>query len=64
MTNLKRIRIERGMTQAELAVKAGINPRTLQDYEQAQKPINTAAAMTVYKLAKALNVEIEKLLEI
>ena len=63
MTNLKRIRIERGMTQAELAAKAGINLRTLQDYEQAQKPINTAAAMTVYKLAKALSVNIEEVFE-
>lgn len=51
------------MTQAELAAKAGINLRTLQDYEQSQKPINTAAAMTVYKLAKALNVNIEEIFE-
>ena len=63
MTNLKRIRIERGLTQAALASLTGINLRTLQDYEQGAKPINTAAAMTGYSLAKALNVPIEDLFE-
>ena len=64
MTKLKIWRENADMTQLELAGKSGISLRTLQDYEQGAKPINKAAAITVYKLAKALNVDIEKLLEI
>lgn len=64
MTNLKRIRRESGLTQAGLAEKADVNVRMIQYYEQGRKSINTAEAMTVYKLAKALDCTIEELLEL
>lgn len=64
MTNLKRIRKESGLTQAGLAEKAGVNLRMIQHYEQGQKPINSAEALTVYKLAVALNCTVEELLEL
>lgn len=63
MTNLKRIRTDAGLTQSELADKADISLRTLQDYEQGRKPINQAAALTVYRLATTLNCKVEDILE-
>lgn len=63
MTNLKRIRTAQKITQAALADRSGVNLRVLQNYEQGQKPINRAAADTVFRLAKALNVNMEDLLE-
>lgn len=64
MTNLKRIRIDSGITQAALAERSGVSLRTLQDYEQGRKPINGAAALTVYRLAQAIGVTVEDLLEL
>ena len=63
VTNLKQIRKASGLTQAALAEKAGISLRTLQDYEQGQKPINQAAVITVFRIASALNCKIEDLIE-
>ena len=64
MTNLKRIRTERDITQAALSERSGVSLRTLQDYEQGRKPINGAAALTVLRIAKELNVTVEDLLEL
>lgn len=64
MTNLKRIRTAAGITQAALAESSGISLRTLQDYEQGRKNINGAAALTVFRLAQMLNVDVEDLLEL
>lgn len=64
MTNLKRIRKESKITQAKLSELSGVNLRMIQDYEQGRKPINGAAAATVHRLATALGVTVEDLLEI
>lgn len=64
MTNLKKQRQTAGMTQAQVAEAAGISIRTLQDFEQGRHPINKAAAITVYKLASALQCDIVQILEI
>ena len=63
-TNLKRIRLDAGLSQGVLAEIAGIPVRTIQQYEQNQKNINAAKAETVIKLAKALNCDAEDLMEI
>ena len=63
MTNLKQYREMRKLSQRELAEKAGINLRTLQDYEQGRKPINQAAAITVYKLSEVLECAVWEILE-
>ena len=63
MTNLKRIRIESGLTQAKLAEKAGLKLTAIRDYEQNHKPINNAAAISVYKLSVVLGCKVEDLLE-
>lgn len=64
MTNLKRIRKERKIKQTELSERSGVNLRTLQDYEQGQKPINGASALTVYKIAEALECSVGDILEL
>lgn len=52
---LKEIRKKQGLTQAELARKSGLNPRTLQDYEQGSKDLNSARLETILRLCVALN---------
>lgn len=64
MTNLKTIRTEKKLTQAKLSELSSVNLRTLQDYEQGRKDINKAEAMTVFKLAQALDCNVSDLLEI
>lgn len=64
MTNLKRIRTADGITQSKLSELSGVSLRTLQDYEQGRKSINQAAAITVYRIAEALGVDVEDLLEL
>ena len=62
-TNLKRLRLAYGCTQAELAQKANVSLRSIQMYEQRKKDINKASAETLYRLAKALGCEMEDLIE-
>ncbi len=60
---LKEMREKRGMTQAELADRAGLKLGTYRMYEQGVKDINKAAAITVYKIAQVLRCAVEDLLE-
>lgn len=62
-TNLSYYREKVGLSQHQLAEKSGVNVRMIQFYEQKNKDINKASALTVYHLANALNVTVEKLLE-
>lgn len=50
-------------TQKKLSEESGVNIRMIQHYEQGVKDINKAQAITVYKLAQALNCTVEDLLE-
>lgn len=60
---LQEARERAGMTQLELAEKAGIKIQAVQHYEQGYRDINKAAALTVFKLAKALHTDVGDLLE-
>ena len=62
-TNLKKIRQDNGLSQSELAKKAGVELRSIQMYEQRRNDINKAQGETLYKLANALGCNIEDLLE-
>ena len=62
MSNLKRIRNEKNITQKELSEFSGVNIQMIQKYEQGIKDINKAQAETLYKLAQALECTIEDLL--
>lgn len=63
MTKLKSKRVEAGMSQSQLAEKAGLNVRTLQHYEQASKPFDHARIDTIMKVCIALGCKIEDILE-
>ncbi len=64
MTNLQRIRKERGLTQKQLAEKSGVSLKMIQKYETGAKNINHARALTVFRLAYALNAVEINLLEL
>jgi len=63
MSNLKRIREERNITQAQLSEKSGVNVRMIQHYEQGVKDINKARATTILKLSDALECKFGDILE-
>ena len=62
-TNLKRLRLRCGLTQAELANRSGVQLRSIQMYEQRNKNINKACADTLYRLARTLGCTMEDLIE-
>jgi transcriptional regulator with XRE-family HTH domain len=62
-TNLKRLRITYGFTQAELAERSGVSLRSIQMYEQRHKNINKASVESIYQIAKALGCAMEDLIE-
>ena len=62
-SHLKFMREEKGMTQAELAHKSGVNLRSIQNYEQGLKDINGAKVVTVLCLAEALGCDIYDIIQ-
>lgn len=62
-TRLKTRRINNQLSQAELASSSGVALRQIQLFEQRQRNINNAAAITLLRLSKALHCSIEELLE-
>lgn len=64
MSNLKRIREEKNITQARLAEASGVNLQMIQKYEQGVKDINKAQGITLHNIAQALECKIEDLLNI
>ena len=63
-TNLKRIRCYAGYSQKELADLSGVSIRQIQLFEQRQRDINKAQALSVAKLRRVLGCRSEDLLEI
>ena len=63
MTNLKSLRNIVGITQEKLAKESGVSLRSIQMYEQRNKDINKAQAITLVKMSRVLFCEIEDLLE-
>jgi len=59
--NIQKLRLEKGLSQSQLAELSGISVRTLQSYEQGDRDICKAAVETAFKIAKALDVSIEQL---
>lgn len=62
-TRLQVLRKNAGFSQKELAEKAEVNLRTLQQYEIRAKDINKAAAGTLAAIARVLSCRVEDLLE-
>jgi len=63
-SRLQHRRKQCGLTQSELAQKAEVNIRTLQQYENKAKNINKASADTLCDLANILSCDIEDIMEI
>ena len=63
MSNLQETRKRRGITQKALSEKSGVPLVMIQKYEAGIKNINKAAAITVLKLAQALRVRVQDLIE-
>lgn len=64
MSNLKRIREEKNLTQAKLSEVSGVNLQMIQKYEMGVKDINKAQGITLYKLSQVLDCTIEDILEL
>ena len=62
-TNLAIIRKQRGLSQSQLAKKSSVSIRSIQLYEQRKTDINKAQYNHLLSLSKALNCEIEDILE-
>jgi len=62
MSNLKKMREQKLMTQAELSEKSGVNIRMIQYYEQGSKDIKKGNVMTVLSLADALGCDIRDII--
>jgi len=63
MVKLKEIRQAKGLSQSQLAEKAGLNVRTLQHYEQGSKIFDHARLDTILKCAIALECKIEDIID-
>lgn len=63
VSKLKLVRIQKGMKQAELAERSGVPLKCIGNYEQLRRDINRARVDIVYRLALALDCQIEELLE-
>lgn len=63
MSRLKEVRKSKGWTQGLLSYRSGVSVRLIQSYEQRQRNINNASAVTVNALAEALGCSVGDLLE-
>lgn len=64
MSNLQNIRKEKNLSQNQLIQLSGVSRSLITKYESGERNINKASAITVYKLAKALNCTMEELIEL
>lgn len=60
---LKEMRKARGLSQAQLAEKTGINVRTLQHYEQGSKNFDHARVDSILRVCIALDCKLEDIVE-
>jgi len=63
-TNLRRLREAIGLSQSRLAAEAGVSLRSIQMYEQRNKDVNKAQALSLAKIARSLGCDTEELLEL
>lgn len=63
VSNLKIMRIKKGMKQSELSEISGVPLKCIGNYEQLRRDINKARVDIVYNLAVALGCRMEEILE-
>lgn len=64
MNNLQKIRKLRGLSQNGLVIRSGVSRSLITKYESGERNINKASVDTVYKLAKALNCNMEDIIDL
>ncbi|MCR4609769.1 MAG: helix-turn-helix domain-containing protein [Eubacterium sp.] len=62
-TKLRTLRINCGMSQSELSKDSGVALRQIQLFEQRQRDINNASAITLLRLSRSLHCRMEELME-
>lgn len=62
-SNLKKIRVSKGMTQDDLSQLSGINIKSIASYEQNPEKINKASVETIYNISDCLGCSIEDIIE-
>ena len=63
MTNLRKLRKAAGLTQAELATEAKTISKVISRFETGERSINIATLIMAARIAKALGVHAEDLIE-
>ena len=63
MNHFKEVRLSKGVSQATLAKISGVSICTIRAYEISQLNINNASVRSIIKLASALKVKLEDLLD-
>ena len=63
MSNIKKVRIEKGLTQAQLAEKSGLNIGTLRHYEQGSKNLDNAKIETLMDICDALDCRLYEIIQ-
>lgn len=61
-SRLKKARISRGHTQESLAELSGVNIKSIASYEQNPGKLMAASIGTVFKLASALNCDVQDII--
>ena len=64
VSRLKLMRIKKGMKQSELSDASGVPLKCIGNYEQLRRDINHARVDIVYRLAAALDCDMEDILEL
>lgn len=64
VSNLKLMRIKKGMKQTDLATASGVPLKCIGNYEQLRRDINRARVDIVYRLATSLGCKMEEILEL
>lgn len=62
MSKIQDLRLKKGLSQSQLAKLTNMSVRTLQELEQEHRDINKTAVLTVFNIAKALDVTVEQLI--
>ena len=62
-TRLQALRKAAGLSQSQLAAKAGVSVRLIQKYETGQRSTSTAQAIFIIKIAEALEVHPKYLID-
>jgi DNA-binding Xre family transcriptional regulator len=62
-TKIRRLRVQKGLSQSELASVSGVPLKTLQRYEQTKLPVDNAKLKTLVALCLALDCKIEDIIE-